>query len=144
MEPVLKPSMVYPQLKTQAGFGLVEVMIALVIISITAAGILASFIAAEHFVERSGRRITAFNFARQQLEQLKPAVRQDTFDSAALAITDANNNDCADDPGDWTGWQNLSGEFNSAWGGQSRNCISAATGSDYREATVQIKWRAAD
>lgn len=129
----------------RSGFGLVEVIIALVVISITAAGILASFIAAEHFVERSGRRITAFNFARQQLEQLKPAVRQDTFDSAALAITDLDANGCVDtNPLDWTSWQNLSGEFNSTWGGQSRNCISAATGSDYREATVQIKWRAAD
>lgn len=126
---------------TNHGFTLVEVLVSLVIISITATGIFASFIAAQSYVKRSKRRIIAFNFARQQFEQLKPAVRQDTWDTGSLTVTDADNDDCADDPGDWTPWSNLPGDFGTTWGGQSRRCISnAPMGRDYREVQLQIKW----
>ena len=140
----------------RAGFSLVEVIIALVIISITAAGILASFIAAEHFVERSGRRITAFNFARQKLEQLKPYVRENTWadppncdpDLNGLALT-SNLNCVSYSPSEliWTDWKNIPGDFGnpSTWNGRRRIKVEAGGGSStYRMVTTEIRWRAAD
>lgn len=65
--------------KKQSGFTLVEVIVSLLILLATAAGIFASFVAAQNYVLRSKRRIAAVNFARQKLEELRPYVRQDTW-----------------------------------------------------------------
>ena len=65
--------------KKQGGFTLVEVIVSLLILLTTAAGIFASFTAAQNYVLRSKRRIAAVNFARQKLEELRPYVRQDTW-----------------------------------------------------------------
>ena len=65
--------------KKQGGFTLVEAIVSLLILLTTAAGIFASFTAAQNYVLRSKRRIAAVNFARQKLEELRPYVRQDTW-----------------------------------------------------------------
>ncbi len=65
--------------KKQGGFTLVEVIVSLLILLTTAAGIFASFTAAQNYVLRSKRRIAAVNFARQKFEELRPYVRQDTW-----------------------------------------------------------------
>ena len=53
------------------GFTLVEVIVALVILVSTSAGIFASFIAAQRYGASAKRRIVEVNFARQKLEELK-------------------------------------------------------------------------
>ena len=65
--------------KKQGGFTLVEVIVSLLILLTTAAGIFASFTAAQNYVLRSKRRIAVVNFARQKFEELRPYVRQDTW-----------------------------------------------------------------
>ena len=138
-----------------AGFTLVEVLVSLVIISITATGIFASFIAAQYYVKRSKRRVIAFNFARQQFERLKPSVREDTWanppqcdpDLNGVALTSALN--CASySPAEptWTNWKNLPGDFgNSAtWNGRRRYKVEASGSGDYRVVTTEIRWKAAD
>ena len=67
------------QKKKPSGFTLVEVIVSLLILLVTAAGIFASFVAAQNYVLRSKRRIAAVNFARQKFEELRPYVRQDTW-----------------------------------------------------------------
>ena len=143
------------KLKAQTGFTLVEVLVSLVIISITATGIFASFIAAQHYVQRSKRRIIAFNFARQQFERLKPSVREDTWantpqcdpDLNGMALTSTLN--CPSySPAEpvWTDWKNLPGDFgNSAtWNGRRRYKVEASGSGDYRAVTAEIRWRAVD
>lgn len=70
----------------QNGFTLVEVIVSLLILLITAAGIFASFIASQNYVLRSKRRIAAVNFARAKFEELKPYVRQDTWANFTLGV----------------------------------------------------------
>lgn len=128
------------------GFTLVEVLVSLVIISITAVGIFASFIAAQHYIERSGRRIVAFNFARQQFEQLKPAVSEATWANNPTCDPNtnglANTTNCADG---WTSWKNLTGDFETTWNGQLRyNVTAGGSSGDYRVVRTEVKWRAAD
>jgi len=73
------PNLKIMKKKKQGGFTLVEVIVSLLILLTTAAGIFASFVAAQNYMLRSKRRIAAVNFARQKLEELRPYVRQDTW-----------------------------------------------------------------
>ena len=61
------------------GFTLVEVVVSLLIILAAVSGIFASFVASQKYIGRAKRRAIAINSLRQQIEQLKPAVRQDTW-----------------------------------------------------------------
>lgn len=127
-------------------FTLVEVVVSIMIVAATAAGIFASFIAVQSYVSRSRGRVNTSNALRQQIEALKAEVRQDTWNSTNLNITDIDNNNCVDDPGDWTAWAPVSGNFSEPpWNATFRRCVSGAgTGlpvvSGYREVQTQINW----
>lgn len=143
-------------LSAKKGFTLVEVLVSLVIIAITATGIFASFIAAQYYVKRSKRRIIAFNFAREQLERLKLSVREDRWANTAdcnpdlngLALTSTLN--CASySPSEpvWTDWKNLPDDFGNpaTWNGRRRYKVEAGGSGDYyRVVTTEIRWKAAD
>ena len=63
----------------EAGFSLVEVVVATVILSTVIVGILRAFISANLFVASQGERTAAADLARQQLEDLYEEVRQDKW-----------------------------------------------------------------
>jgi prepilin-type N-terminal cleavage/methylation domain-containing protein len=88
--------------KTKTGLSLVEILIAMLILAIAAAGLFSSFVAANRFVSRSKRRMAAINFSRQISEELYKKVQADTWNISAnnlLACPDKepngiiNNND---------------------------------------------------
>lgn len=122
---------------------MVEVIVSVVLVALTAAGIFASFIAAQNYVSRSRGRVNTANAERQQIESLKAEVIQGATDwgGANLTITDTDNDDCAD-AGDWTSWTNVSGDFGGPpMYGKFRRCVSAASGTgQYREVQTQINW----
>jgi type II secretory pathway pseudopilin PulG len=64
---------------------LVEIVVALAILSACVTGLFASFVAGKKYTARSKRRIIALNCARQVAESLKSFVRGDTYNSEALA-----------------------------------------------------------
>ena len=108
-----------------AGFTLVEVIVALVILVSTAAGIFASFIAAQGYSANAKRRIVAVNFARQKLEELRPEVRQDTWNTGGLKITA------------WTPYEPLPATLP---GDGRRYQVESVPGVNYRKVTVEIKY----
>lgn len=67
----------------RAGFTLVEVVVALMIILITVTGIFTAFIAAARYARDAKNKVTAVNLVRQRLEELRPYVRQDTWNNPA-------------------------------------------------------------
>ena len=66
-------------MKNYKGFTLVEVVVSLLIILAAVSGIFASFVASQKYIRRAKTRAIAINSLRQQIEQLRPSVRQDTW-----------------------------------------------------------------
>ena len=64
------------------GFSLLEIVISLVILGLTLAGIFSVFIAGRRYTERARRKLVSLNIGRQVLEKIKEDVRQDTWDIA--------------------------------------------------------------
>lgn len=129
------------------GFTLVEVVVAVVIVAATAAGIFASFIAAQGYVSRARGRISSVNAFRQQVETLRAGVSQETWgnppncdpDNNGLAVT-ATLNCAGSDPG-WTGWKNFTGTFGTApWNGRRCYRVVEVTPGGPRQTEVQINW----
>ena len=67
-------------------FSLLELLVAAIILVITLAGLLSTFVAARRAVVRSSRRVATFNIARRTLENLYQAVDASTWDSGALSV----------------------------------------------------------
>lgn len=103
------------------GFTLVEVIVALVIMLITATGVFSSFIVVKRYVVRATHRILALNFARQELEEFRPQ---------ASSLT----------PTTWTSYENLPGEFYSKFNAQRCYKVEIVTDRDYHKVTVKIRW----
>jgi prepilin-type N-terminal cleavage/methylation domain-containing protein len=80
--------------KNKKGLSLAEILIAMVILAIVAAGIFASFIAGNRFSNRAKRRMAAINIGRYIIEDLYKNVRADTWinTSNLLSCGDDNNN----------------------------------------------------
>lgn len=135
--------------KERAGFTLVEVVVSVVIVTLTAAGIFASFIAAQNYVSRSRGRINTSNAIRQQIENMKVYVNQTRLvespspncdpDANGLSLTAALG--CAgSDPG-WTSWKNVTGTFGQEpLYGKRRYRVTELTPGGPRRAEVQINW----
>lgn len=65
--------------KNRKGLSLVEILIAMLILAIAAAGLFSSFVAANKFISRSKRRLAAVNLARHLNEQLYKDVTASTW-----------------------------------------------------------------
>lgn len=121
------------------GFTLVEVIVALVIVLLTAAGIFASFITAKRYVLRSNHRIVALNFARQKTEDLRRLLGQNRWNQDLPAGLN---------PADWSSYESLPGEFGARWLAKRRYKIEPVEDPpgvprEYRRVTVEISWNEA-
>lgn len=147
------------------GFTLVEVVVSVVIVAATAAGIFASFIAAQNYVSRSKGRVGTSNAIRQQIENLKVEVDAEAWyqvpppppncdpDLNGLALT-ANAtaphplSGCACSSllsgpyeNGWTCWKNVTGTFGQApLYGKRRYKVTELTPGGARQAQVQVNW----
>lgn len=128
--------------KGRAGFTLVEVIVSVVIVALTAAGIFSSFIAAQNYVSRSRGRAGTSNSIRQQIENLKIEVNQTSWNATATCNPDTNGlaltTTC---PGNWTSWGNVSGTFGLApYLGKRRYRVTELAPGGARRTEVQINW----
>lgn len=116
------------------GMTLVEVIVSAVILALTVGGLLYIFTTEKGAVAISGRNIQALDFAQQTMEELKNAVRADTWGEASEPLTLQG----------WTTYQPLSGAFGTKFSGQRRYKVEQVTGIDpdtgYREVTVEVDW----
>lgn len=72
--------------KNNSGFTLVEIVVSLMIILAAVSGIFAGFVATQKYISRSKRRAAVINYIRQQLDNLKPSIRKDTWDKTSNAL----------------------------------------------------------
>ena len=126
-QPLLPKERTY---KIRAGFTLVEVIVALVILAATVAGIFASFIASQRYVATAKRRIVAVNFARQKLEELRPYVRQDTWTNSTNPLYSPDETSATP--------RILPGDFGTQWGGKRYYTVN--TSGTYRPVNVTVTW----
>ena len=126
------------------GFTLVEVIVSAVIVALTAAGIFASFIAAQNYVSRSRGRTGTSSSVRQQIETLKVEVNQTSWGAAATCNPDTNGlaltASCNGGSG-WTNWGNVTGTFGQApYFGTRRYRVTELAPGGARSTEVQINW----
>ena len=119
----------------QGGFTLVEVIVSLLILLTTAAGIFAGFVAAQNYVLRSKRRIAAVNFVRQKFEELRPYVRQDTWTNSTNLLW-ANEGATKTYPP-----ENI---FLDTWPGQRNYTVTNTDNKALRSVSVTANWTEPD
>lgn len=141
-------------MRIDKGFTLVEVVVSVVIVALTAAGIFASFIAAQNYVSRSKGRVSTSNAVRQQIENLKVGVDAEAWyqvpspppncdpDLNGLSLTDALTT-CGPDAG-WTAWKRVNGTFGDPpLNGKRRykvTLVDPLAPGGARKAEVQVNW----
>lgn len=109
------------------GVTLTEVIVGAVILAVSFAGLLATFVAVRKYVKRANKRLIAVDLAVSQLNDLYRAVRDDTWDSGALQPGSTNlgsytiDSQVYQDPG-------------------AQNSYSVATVGDYRRVSVTINY----
>ncbi len=110
------------------GLTLVEVIVAALILAVTTAGMLATFLMAKNAVARAGRQIQALESARQRLEVLKNEVRPSWDDSGEpLEVHESS-------------WEALAGELYQ-FSGQRKYKVEAGPAADtYKKVTVTVDW----
>lgn len=156
MLPVLAPAPNYNTMRSQAiikrkGFTLVEVIVSVVIVALTAAGILSSFIAVQNYVSRSRGRTGTSNSIRQQIETLKVEVNQTAWGNPAncnpdlngLALTNSTGPlNCPGSSLGWTAWGNVTGTFGQApyFGKRRYRVTELGASGGARRTEVQINW----
>lgn len=111
---------------------LLEVIISALILSITTASILYLFSTGKIVVSHTGRKIQAMDFAGQTLEELRNAVREDTWDTGDLKIQE-------------TDWTSLSGDFGSKFSARRKYKVDQAstgapTDTGYKRVRVTVDW----
>jgi len=73
-------------------FSLVEIIVSLIILSLTFSILLVVPIASRRYIQRANRRLAAANLAREFLNNLYPEVRIDTWNTGNLKIHNGTNN----------------------------------------------------
>ena len=121
--------------KKPNGFTLVEVIVSLLILLATAAGIFASFVAAQNYVLRSKRRIAAVNSVREKLEELRPYVRQDTWTNSTNLLWANEGATRAYPPEDI---------FLDTWPGQRNYTVTNTVNTASRNVSVTVNWTEPD
>jgi len=74
------------QVSLKKSVTLTEVIAGVIILAITFAGLLATFVATRKYVKRANKRLIAANLASRQLNDLYRAVSEDTWIGGALDI----------------------------------------------------------
>ena len=118
------------------GLTLAEVIVAALILAITVAGVLFMLTSENIAVFRTGHNVQAIDFARQTLDELRNAVREDTWDTGFLSPG----------PHSTEPFLSLSGtELGDNFNATRRYDVQSgpALGS-YREGTVTIEWTEPD
>jgi len=120
------------------GFTLVEIMIAMVILGLLAAGFFGVMTSGRYLVSRSKRRMAAYELARRQLEFRRSQVRADTWYSGAGPLA----------PGGWSAWGCSTTVGNITYQSRIRvdtvtaaqGCTNPTTADCPRRVTVQVRW----
>ena len=107
---------------------LTEVIVGAIILAITFAGLLATFIAVRKYVKRANKRLIATDLVSQTMSDLYRAVREDTWNTGTLQ-TGATN----------IGGYTIDSQVYQDVGSPNSYTV-AATGSTYRRVNVTINY----
>jgi len=113
------------------GFSLLEIVISLIILGLTLAGIFSVFIAGRRYTERSRRKLVSLNVARQVIEKIKEDVRRDTWASSTNRLSTGSH--------DAAGIYTAPVDF-SDWQGTVTYQVGDAGTSGLRQATINVSW----
>ncbi|NQV04735.1 MAG: type II secretion system protein [Candidatus Omnitrophica bacterium] len=117
------------------GLTLIEIMIAVLIILIAAAGILGAFIGGHQLMNYSRHKLQAMNFAREALDKLRCDYE---YDSSAML---AGNHDYTTDPAICASGNIIRGEMQGLNSAALTYSVSAEPETDsYKEVTVSVQW----
>jgi len=72
-------------------FSLVEIIVSLIILSLTFSILLVAPVASRRYIQRANRRLAAANLAREFLNNLYPEVRIDTWNTGNLSHNGIDN-----------------------------------------------------
>lgn len=118
-----------------AGFTIVEVIVALMIVLIAATGIISSFSISGGYIARAGRKGLALDAFRQRAEKLLVAVNQTGWNSPANPLY-------APEGGNMSYTVNLTqGEFRDKWQGSLNYTVSNTNDTSYREVAMTVNWK---
>ena len=115
--------------KKENGFTLLEIMVAMIVLAILAAGFFNTMVSSRYLVARSRKRFMGDEIARQEIENKRQFVRWDLWQ-----LNNASNP--LNPSGSWTSWVAV---VNNP-GYESRFMVQNITGADCRKITVQVKW----
>lgn len=104
------------------GFTLVEILVAMVILSLLASGFFSVMISGRQMVARSKKRLVATEIARREIENKRQNIRADLWTCSTLWPI-----------GSWT-IPVASGDYS------YRYRIDNVPGADYRKITVEVRW----
>lgn len=82
--------------KNEAGFTLLEIIVAVVLVTLVGASVLKTFVNASRFVSPSAPELVAVYDARGRLDQLHEEVRNDTWNLASNALSVGAHTDTPD------------------------------------------------
>lgn len=68
------------------GFTLIEVLVGMIIVALTFGGLVATFTAVNNYISRSGKKLTASNFARSVLGELNNSVKADEWNDSSKPL----------------------------------------------------------
>ena len=112
------------------GLTLTEVIVASVILVLTTGGILLIFSTQDTAVVHTGRKMQASDFASQTLEELKNAVREDSWSAGDLSL------------GAHPKPIQTAGDFRDTFNGLRSYQVDAGPADDaYRKVTVTVEWQ---
>ena len=77
--------------RARKGFTLIEVLVGLLILSVSFGGLIASFDVSKGFIYRSGKRLSASNLTRSVLNDFNNAVRSDTWGTGGSDLSPAGS-----------------------------------------------------
>lgn len=116
---------------SRTGFTLVEIMVAIVVLSLLASGLFSVMVSARHFVARSKRRLVAAELARGEMERMRDYIDGETW------ILNNSSDPLNPDDG-WSSWSTLA-----TLGGvvyQSRFRARDDDQFNRREVSLQVRW----
>ncbi len=110
--------------KRRPGFTLMEVVVAITILSLLSAGFFSVAFSARNLTWRSRMRLRGIEIARHRIEELRRFGRADTTETGSLRVMG------------WTGWTTAPEDSQF----QTRYIVQSITGFDCRNVTVQVRW----